>query len=163
MSTPPAPATASSSPHGPRSLLVASTVCWLCAILVGLGAIAMLTAVLLDAAKGENPMALLGLLPVFALGLIALAYGSAGYFVRKGRRIGGWISVLTAGLVTALGLPFQLSFETDAAPDVATLNLAFRVLGLAFTVLNLAIIALAVPNWRHLRPSSRQVGAQTQF
>lgn len=164
------PTPASSSPQLPRTLLIVSTLCWLCAILLGLGGIALLAAVLLDAAKGQNPMALLGLLPVFALGLGALAYGVAGYFVRKGRRIGGWIAVLTAGLVTALRLPFLLPSEhdapsvwtrlpSDAPPDLGMLVFTINVLNLAFIALNLAIIVLLVFNWRHLRPLSRQVGA----
>jgi len=81
---------------------------------------------------------------LFALGfcILAVAYCAAGYLVRKLRLIGGWIAVITAGLLTVLQL----------------LGGATRAAGVGLAV-NVAIVALVVMNWRYLRPSSGQVGA----
>jgi uncharacterized membrane protein len=77
------------------------------------------------------------LLTVFAVLVLAVAYGVAGYLVRKGRRLGGWIAVLIAGLLSAW--------------SITTLNLLI-------VIPNLPIVALLVLNWRHLR-TGREVGA----
>ena len=81
---------------------------------------------------------------LFALGLctLAIAYCVAGYLVRKLRLIGGWIAVITGGLLSVLQL----------------VGGAARAAGVGLVV-NLAIVALVVMNWRYLRPSSGQVGA----
>jgi hypothetical protein len=105
---------------------------------VSLFGIAIFIAVLLDAAKGENPMALLGLLPLLAVGCIALACAGAGYLVRKGGRIGGWIAILTAGLLTVYWPPSG----TDAPPLPADAPAGLGILNLGIVVLNGAFIAL---------------------
>lgn len=128
----------SSSPR-PLALLVASTLCWLCASLLSLAGIALLAVGLREASQADIPgYALFGvLLTVFAVLVLAVAYGVAGYLVRKGRRLGGWIAVLIAGLLSAW--------------SITTLNLLI-------VIPNLPIVALLVLNWRHLR-TGREVGA----
>ena len=74
--------------------------------------------------------------------MLAIAYCLAGYLVRKTRLIGGWIAVVTAGLLTLLQL-------VGGATRAAAVGL----------VVNIAIVVLVVLNWRYLRASSGQVGA----
>ena len=75
---------------------------------------------------------------LFALAfcILAVAYCAAGYLVRKLRLIGGWIAVITAGLLSVLQL----------------LGGATRAAGVGLVV-NLAIVVLVLMNWRYLRPS----------
>ena len=124
-------------PPRPQGLLVASTLCWLWGILMGLSGIAFLIPAL-------GMQVLGGAAIVFGLGFCVLggAYCVAGYLVRQMRLIGGWIAVVIAGLLSLLQL----------------VGGATRAAGVGL-IMNLAIVVLVVMNWRHLRPSSRQVGA----
>ena len=118
-----------------KGLLAASILCYLGGILIG----GVTVWFVISETQRANPMAMLALvwLP------LAAPYCLAGYLLRKGRRIGGWIAVLTAGLVSGV----QLLSSSGAA------ILSPGLLG------NLAIIALVVRNWSHLRPSTQHVGA----
>ena len=119
----------------PKGLIAASILCWLGGILIGVLAVWFV----ISETQRANPMAMLALvwLP------LAAPYCLAGYFLGKARRTGGWIAVLTAGLVSTA----QLLASRGAA------ILSPALLG------NLAIIVLVVLSWRHLRPSTQHVGA----
>ena len=121
----------------PLGLLIASTLSWVWGVLCGFTALAFLL-----------PMLRLMLGPtaiVFAFVFLSLAalYCFAGYLIRKGRLTGGWIGVITAGILAALQF---IGGRNRLAP-------------LAGFALNLTIVLLLVLNWRHLHASSSQVGA----
>lgn len=135
----PSAATASTSRPLPRALSVASRLCWLLAILPGIGVITLQGQVLAFVQRA-GPMARLELfLAVFA---DAVAYGAAGYLLRKGGHVGGWIGVLAPGLLTLDRLRFLLSPDSGASRGLLTLNLVV-------ILLNLVIIMLVVRGWRH--------------
>jgi len=77
-----------------RSLLIASTLCWLWGIFIGLGG---LTVLVVDVVSRDMPTAEVVLGLVFLL--LATAYCVAGFLVRRERAAGGWIAILTATLL----------------------------------------------------------------
>ena len=133
----PIPQPPSSPPPRPQGLLIASTLCWLWGVLMAFSGVALLIPAIAMRGIGSGPA-------LFALGfcILAIAYCVAGYLVRQLRLIGGWIAVITAGLLSVLQL----------------VGGATRAVGVGLVV-NLAIVALVVINWRYLRPFSGQVGA----
>jgi len=78
----------------PKGLLIASILCWLYGIILGVFSIGFV----ISEIPRDNPMAILGLVWLFP----AIPYCLAGYWLRKGRRLGGWIAVLTAALLSAI-------------------------------------------------------------
>lgn len=118
-----------------KGLLAACILCWLGGTLIG----GLTLWFVISETQRANPMAMLALvwLP------LAAPYCLAGYWLRKGRRLGGWMALLTAGIVSA----FQLLSSSGAA------ILSPGLLG------NLVIILLVVRNWRHLHPSARHIAA----
>ena len=139
MSTPSAPPHPSSPPPLPRALQVVSTLCWLCACVVGIGAIALFAIAIPEAAQADIPgYALFGAaLVASAILLPAVAYAAAGLLLRRGRRLGGRIAVLIAGLAALWALLPAGSALVSALSVVILLP-------------NLAIIVLVIRNWRHL-------------
>ncbi len=138
----PSTATASTSRPLPRALAVASTLCWLLAIFPGIGVVvvALQGPDFLAYVQRAGPMARLEVfLRVFR---DAVAYGAAGYLVRTGGRVGGWIAVLAPGLLTLDRLRFLLSSDSGTSLGLLTLNLVV-------ILLNLVIIMLVVRGWRH--------------
>ncbi len=127
-----------------RGVLAASILCWL----AGTGTASFACAEFISEIQ-HNPMAglIVVVYPVSAL------YCLAGYFLYKPSRVGGWLAVITAGLVSAVELLHVELLGFDS-PDVELLDSPELYLVLC----NLAVILLVVLNWRHLRPSG-EVGA----
>src|SRR3989442_9508198 len=99
MATPtPTPSPAASAQR-PQGLLIASTLCWIWGILAGLMGVALLVPAAARPKLGSG-------LAIFALASLVLGvvFCIAGYLVRKARLIGGWIAVVTAGLLSVLQL-----------------------------------------------------------
>lgn len=113
----------------PTGLRVASTLCWVCGLLVLGGGLALLIPAL--AVPGLRAVIIVAAL------FLACAAGNcvAGYYLRKARRAGGGLAICVAVLVSLL----QVGAHTRAAS-----------LGL---VVNLAIIVLVIINWQHLQPA----------
>ena len=139
MSTPSGPPPVSSQPPLPRALQVAATLCWLCAALVGIGAIVLLAIAIPEASQADIPgYALLGAALVSsAILLPAAAYAAGGLLVRRGRRLGGRIAVLTAGFAAVWAvLPAESGLVS--------------ILSAVILLPNLAIVVLVIRHWRHL-------------
>src|SRR3989442_5690468 len=125
MATPtPTPSPAASAQR-PQGLLIASTLCWIWGILAGLMGVALLVPAAARPKLGSG-------LAIFALASLVLGvvFCIAGYLVRKARLIGGWIGVVTAGLLSVLQLL--------SGPRAGSLALA----------VNPSLIALFVLDWR---------------
>ena len=118
-------------------LLIASTLCWLWGVLVGVSGVGLLNS-WYEVRKMGN-----GLLP-FAVAscVLAVAYCVAGYMLRRARLAGGWIAIVAASLLSML----QLFTTGTGAVSIGLL-------------VNVAIITLVVINWRYLRASRSHVGA----
>ena len=112
----------------PSGLRSASTLCLTWGVLCGAGGVALI--VYVARTEGFTRRAVLAILSCL---LICAGYCSAGYLVRKQRRLGGWIGIATASVASA----GYLLAHTPAS-----------WLGL---VVNAGIIALLVTNWGELR------------
>lgn len=125
----------------PTGLLVASTLCWIWGIVCGFSGFALFLPVAkMSLGSGAIIVAL-----VFAV--VAVDYCVAGYLIRKGRLAGGWIGLISAGIVAALqlfGIVGQRSISMGASVGLA---------------INVAIVLLVGLNWRHLSTSRARVGA----
>jgi hypothetical protein len=73
----------------------------------------------------------------------AVAYGTAGYLLRSGGRVGAWTAVLAPGLLTLPRLRLLVSSDSGTALGPLTLNLVV-------ILLNVVIIMLVVRSWRHI-------------
>jgi hypothetical protein len=133
----------SAAPQGrPRSLFIASVLCWLEGLLFAFGSA-------WDALENfGRPAALVGL----AVFVVALALCVAGYMLRQARRTGGSIAVLGAGLLS-------LGLLNDLLHDLRLGALQDAPVTVGVLALNIAIVALVGRNWRQLRPPRGHVGA----
>jgi len=121
----------------PIGLLVASTLSWVWGMLCAFAGLAFLLPVL------RLKFGLAAIIFAFVFFVLAVLYSVAGYMIRRGRLIGGWIGVVTAGILSVLQF---IGGSNTLGP-------------LAGFALNLSIVLLLVLNWHHLHASIRQVGA----
>jgi uncharacterized RDD family membrane protein YckC len=117
-------------------LLVASLLCWIFGVTVALVAAAVLWIGTMVPGIG------FGFAPWSVLMLaLAGAYCTAGYFLRKSQRTGGWIAVIAVGAAVAIR-PLPQSQLTPLA-----------------VIINVIMLLLLLRNWSSLTGRERQVGA----
>jgi len=137
----PSAVTASTSRPLPRALSIASSLCWLLAIFPGIVVITLSGSEFLAFVQRAGLMTRLELsLGAFA---DAVAYGAAGYLLRKMGPVSGWFAVLAPGLLTLDRLRFLLTSDSGTSLELLT--------NLVVILLNLVIVMLVVRGWRHFQ------------
>jgi len=137
MSTPEQPLTATRPPTG---ILVASTLCWIWGILCTLSAVA------LGIPAVAEPTLRAGIVVAIVLLLCGVVYCFAGFLIRRRSVVGGWIAIISAGLLSTLEL-LGLASGTRNLGAAAGLGI------------NIAIVTVLLLNWRSLRVTDTHVGA----
>ena len=137
MSTPVQPLTPTRPPTG---ILVASTLCWIWGIICTLSALA------LGIPAAAEPTLRVGMIVAIIFLLCGIVYCLAGFLIRRRSVVGGWIAIISAGLLSALEL-LGLASGTRNLGAAAGLGI------------NIAIVAVLLLNWRSLRVTDSQVGA----
>jgi uncharacterized membrane protein (DUF2068 family) len=138
MSTPVQPPTPTRPPTG---VLVASTLCWIWGILC------TLTAVALGIPAIAEPTLRMGLIVAAVFLICGVIYCVAGFLIRRRNPVGGWIAIISAGVLSALEL---LALATTGPRNLGAL---------ATFGINITIVLVLIFNWRSLRVDSPQVGA----
>jgi len=142
--TVPTPAATAVPVRTSTPLLVASTLCWIWAVLAILVALAFGLA---SAAIGMSAGLVIAVIFLF----LAVFYATAGIGIRRRKKWGAVVGVAVAALYASLaGIGLLVNLSSGAAAEAGNTTLQTLLTGVLGLGLNTAIIVLVIVRWREL-------------